>query len=194
MSIKTPLKRRQSNVDKRALRTRGALARALMKLAPEDGVDTLQVRKLVAAAGIGRSTFYKHYSDKDDFFIKSFAGMVRAMDLRARETRHDYDTMLPAVEVYRHVEEARAFALSLATSGQFARTTAAREDVLRELAEQNLKRLRGGWNAARRQELAVVLAGAFVSLMRWWIEGGMRQRADEIAALYESVARRLLRD
>ncbi len=194
MSIKTPLKRRQSNVDKRALRTRGALARALMKLAPQDGVDALQVRKLAAAAGIGRSTFYKHYSDKDDFFIKSFAGMVRAMDLRARETRHDYDAMLPALEVYRHVEEARTFALSLATSGQFARTTAAREDVLRELAEQNLKRQRGGWNAARRQELAVVLAGAFVGLMRWWVEGGMRQHADEIAALYESVARRLLRD
>ncbi len=194
MSIKTPLKRRQSNVDKRALRTRGALARALMKLAPQDGVDALQVHKLAAAAGIGRSTFYKHYSDKDDFFIKSFAGMVRAMDLRARETRHDYDAMLPALEVYRHVEEARTFALSLATSGQFARTTAAREDVLRELAEQNLKRQRGGWNAARRQELAVVLAGAFVGLMRWWVEGGMRQHADEIAALYESVARRLLRD
>ncbi len=195
MSNKTPQKRRQqANVDKRALRTRGALARALMTLAPKDGIDALQVRKLAAAAGIGRSTFYKHYADKDDFFIKSFAGMVAAMDAKARETRRDYDTMLPALEVFRHVEDARAFALSLATSGQFARTMAAREDVLKDLAEQNLKRLRPGWSAARRPELAVVLAGAFVSLMRWWIDAGMRRSADDVAALYETVARRLLRD
>lgn len=195
MSSKTPQKRRQqANVDKRALRTRGALARALMTLAPKDGIDALQVRKLAAAAGVGRSTFYKHYADKDDFFIKSFAGMVAAMDAKARETRRDYDTMLPALEVFRHVEDARAFALSLATSGQFARTMAAREDVLKDLAEQNLKRLRPGWSAARRPELAVVLAGAFVSLMRWWIDAGMRRSADDVAALYETVARRLLRD
>ena len=185
-------KPRRAGVDQRARRTRMALAEALMTLGARDGIDRVDVRKLAAAAGVGRSTFYKHYADKDDFFIKSFAGMVAAMDAHARAERPDYGTMLPAREVFQHIEEARAFALSLAASGQFARTTAAREDVLRAIAEGTLKRVMPALPLVRRQEIAVVLASAFVGLMRWWVEGGLRKDAAHVAALYDSVARRVL--
>lgn len=163
-----------------------------MTLAPRVGADRLDVRRLVATAGVGRSTFYKHYADKDDFLISSFAGMVAMFDGRAREARPGYDTMLPAREVFAHVEGARAFALSLPSSGQFARTQAAREDKLRVIAEANLRRSYPAWPNARRQEMAVVLASAFAGLMRWWIEAGLRQSARHVADLYESVARRIL--
>jgi AcrR family transcriptional regulator len=169
-----------------------ALSEALMTLGARDGIDRVDVLKLAAAAGVGRSTFYRHYADKDDFFIKSFTGMVASRDAHARAKRRDYDTMLPAREVFEHVEQARAFALSLAASGQFARTTAAREDVLRAIAEANLKRLMPALPVARRQEIAVVLASAFVGLMRWWVESGLRKDAAHVAALYDSVARRVL--
>ena len=165
---------------------------ALMALGPKDGVDRLEVRKLAAAAGVGRSTFYKHYADKDDFLIKSFAGMIAGMDTHARTHRRDYDTMLPAREVFAHVQEARAFALSLVASGQFARTATAREDVLRVIAEANLRRLRPALPLQRRQEIAVVLAAAFMGLMRWWMEGGLRKDAAYAAGLYEATARRVL--
>lgn len=192
MSINSGKRRaRASSVDRRARRTRAALAQALIALGPKVGVDRLDVRKLVATAGVGRSTFYKHYADKDDFFITSFAGMVTMFDAQARK-RVDYDTMLPAREVFAHVEHARAFALSLAASGQFARTQTAREDRLRAIAESNLRRFYPAWPSARRQETAVVLAGAFAGLMRWWVEAGMRQRAAHIAGLYETAARRVL--
>jgi AcrR family transcriptional regulator len=182
---------RAASIDRRARRTRIALSEALMSLTPEVGFDRLDVQRLVRAAGVGRSTFYKHFADKDDFFITSFAGMVAAMDAHARK-RADYDTMLPAREVFGHVEEARAFALSLASSGQFARTQAQREDRLRAVAEANLRRCYPALPAVRRQETAVVLAGAFASLLRWWVETGMRQSAAHVAELYETVARRVL--
>jgi AcrR family transcriptional regulator len=181
---------RSGRIDRRAERTRQALAEALIALAPRRGFDRLEVRQLVAKAGIGRSTFYKHYADKDDFLISSFAGMVAMFDAKAQRAGN-YDAMLPAREVFAHVQSAREFALSLLTSGQFARTQAAREDRLRAIAEANLKRLRPGLPAARRQETAVVLAAAFVSLMRWWMETGMRRDASYVAGLYESVARRV---
>ena len=179
-------------VDKRTHRTRMALAEALMALAPRDGFDQLEVRKLTAHAGIGRSTFYKHYADKDDFLITSFGGMVAGFDVHARRTRGDYDTMLPTREVFAHVHEARAFALSMVKSGQFARTQGPREDKLRAIAETNLKRLHPGLTAARRRETAVILAGAFASLMRWWMESGLRQTPGHVAGLYETLARRML--
>lgn len=182
---------RAASVDRRARRTRVALAEALMALGPEVGIDRLDVQKLVTAAGIGRSTFYKHFADKDDFFSTSFAGMVAMFDAHAQK-RPGYDTMLPAREVFQHVEEARAFAQSLVSSGQFARTHAQREDRLRVVAEANLRRRYPALSLAQRQETAVVLAGAFTSLMRWWVETGMRQSAAHVAGLYETVARRML--
>ncbi|MBP6014849.1 MAG: TetR family transcriptional regulator [Alphaproteobacteria bacterium] len=185
-------KRVKPRFDKRINRTRIALAEALMALGPARGVDNLDVRSLTAKAGVGRSTFYKHYADKDDFFIKSFAGMVEARDSHARAYRRDYDTMLPAHEVFQHVEEARAFAKSLVESGQFGRTIAAREDVLRRIAEGNLKRLHPNWPASRRQETAVVLASTFAGLMRWWMEDGVRKDATYVAGLYDAIARRVL--
>lgn len=187
------VRRRVARVDERVRRTRFALAEALMRLAPRHGIDRLDVRKLTAAAGVGRSTFYKHYAGKDDFFISSFAGMVAQFDAHARATRKDYDTMLPAREVFAHVEGARAFALSLVASGQFVRTQAAREDRLRVIAEANLRRCYPAWTLARRQEIAVVLAGTFASLTRWWLEDGLRKDAEHVARLYDSVARQVLR-
>lgn len=192
MSRNSNRSKARPSVDRRARRTRMALAEALMSLGAKEGVDRLDVRKLTAAAGVGRSTFYKHYADRDDFFIKSFTGMAASMDAHARAKRPDYDTMLPAHEVFAHVQDARAFAQSLVASGQFARTTAAREDVLRVIAEANLKRLRPALPSQRQQEIAVVLAAAFVSLMRWWVEGGLRKDAAYIAALYDATARRIL--
>jgi AcrR family transcriptional regulator len=192
MSKNAPRKRPANLIDKRAHRTRMALAEALMALGPTDGVDALEVRKLAARAGVGRSTFYKHYADKDDFLIASFGGMVAGFDAQAQHTRGDYDTMLPAREVFDHVQAARAFALSLVTSGQFARTQGPREDKLRAIAEANLKRLHPRLSPVRRQETAVILAGAFASLMRWWMETGLRQTPAHVAQLYDTVARRML--
>jgi AcrR family transcriptional regulator len=192
MSKNAPRKRAANLIDKRAHRTRLALAEALMALGPTDGFDALEVRKLAAKAGVGRSTFYKHYADKDDFLITSFGGMVGGFDVQAQRTRGDYDTMLPAREVFAHVHEARAFALSMVSSGQFARTQVAREDKLRAIAEANLKRLHPGLPLARRRETAVILAGVFVSLMRWWMETGLRQAPEQVAGLYETVARRVV--
>lgn len=185
--------RASGGVDKRVHRTRMALAEALMALGPEAGVDALEVGALTAKAGVGRSTFYKHYADKDDFFITSFAGMVGGFDAEAR-MRADYRAMLPAREVFAHVEEARAFALSLVPSGQFARTQGAREEKLRAIAEANLKRLHPRLPCGRRQELAVILAGGFASLMRWWMETGLKASAPHVAGLYETLAQRLLAD
>jgi AcrR family transcriptional regulator len=192
LSKNTSRNRPANLIDKRAARTRMALADALMALAPQDGLDALEVRKLVAKAGVGRSTFYKHYADKDDFLITSFGGMVAGFDAQAQRTRDDYDEMLPAREVFDHVQHARAFALSLVSSGQFARTQGPREDKLRAIAEANLKRLHPGLSLVRRQETAVILAGAFASLMRWWMETGLRQTPAHVAGLYETVARRML--
>jgi len=180
-------------VDRRAQRTRMALADALIALGPRIGLDALEIRTLTEEAGVGRSTFYSHYSDKDDFLITSYGGMVAMCDEAAR-AKPGWRGVLPSREVFAHVEGARAFALSLVSSGQFARTQAAREAKLHPIAEANLARLYPRMTLARRRELAVFLSGAFAGLMRWWMDSGLRQSAAHMHDVFETLAARVLAD
>lgn len=177
--------------DLRVQRTRWALAQALMQLAPQDGLDALEIAKLTAAAGVARSTFYKHFAYKDDFLVTSFGSVIRQFDAVAAG-RGGYDCMLPAREVFAHVEQARDFALALVASGHFERTQGARELKVRAVASANLARLRPELPSARREELSVLLAGLFMCLLRWWTDQALHQSAAHVASLYETAARRLL--
>jgi AcrR family transcriptional regulator len=180
-------------MDQRTRRTRMALAEALMTLAPKIGLDEIEIRRLTEEAGVGRSTFYAHYLDKDDFLVTSYGAMVQAFDEHARKSV-DYCAVLPSRDVFAHVESARAFALSLVHSEQFARMQAARESRLYPIAEANLARLYPAMVLARRRELAVFLSGAFSGLMRWWMEGGLRQSAAHMHEVFETLANRILAD
>ncbi len=55
--------------DRRTIRTRDALGDALVELMQERPFKSLTVQDVLDRAGVGRSTFYTHYRDKDDLFI-----------------------------------------------------------------------------------------------------------------------------
>jgi AcrR family transcriptional regulator len=64
--------------DRRALRTRQSLHQALIRLILERDYDEITVGDITDAANVGRSTFYAHFTDKDDL-LRSGAGHLRAM-------------------------------------------------------------------------------------------------------------------
>lgn len=157
-----------------------------MRLAPEKGYEALSVEDLARGAAIGRSTFYGHYAGKDDFLDRSYADMLRSFNRRAWEAGER--PVLPVRGVFAHVASARDFALSLARSGAFEDILLRRENVLRELAEQNLTRLKPDASAARRKETAIMLAGAYTALVRWWLERDLERSPEEMASWFERFA------
>ena len=68
-------------MDRRALRTRQSLHQALIRLILERDYDEITVGDIADAANVGRSTFYAHFTDKDDL-LRSGAGNLRAMLLQ----------------------------------------------------------------------------------------------------------------
>lgn len=65
--------------DRRVRRTRQALNEALIELVLEGPYDDIQVADIIARAEVGRSTFYQHYSNKDDLLRQSLAGAFEAL-------------------------------------------------------------------------------------------------------------------
>ena len=55
--------------DRRVLRTRSALGDSLVALLQERDFEQITVQDVLDRAGVGRSTFYVHYRDKNDLFL-----------------------------------------------------------------------------------------------------------------------------
>ena len=55
--------------DARVRRTRDALGDALVALMQEKPFETITIQDVLDRAHVSRSTFYSHYSDKDDLLM-----------------------------------------------------------------------------------------------------------------------------
>lgn len=71
-------------MDPRAAHTRARLHRAVLELAAERELDAISVTQLVTRAGVNRSSFYQHFSSREELLASALetaedaAGRVRA--------------------------------------------------------------------------------------------------------------------
>ena len=71
------LKTEKPKLDRRTARTRNLLGDALIELIQEKPFDSVTVQDVLDRAGVGRSTFYVHYKDKDDLFFSDAGSFLR---------------------------------------------------------------------------------------------------------------------
>lgn len=71
------MKQEQPKSDIRKIRTKKLLREALIALMAQKPAADITVKNLIEKAEIGRSTFYMHYTDKDDFIEKNIAEFLQ---------------------------------------------------------------------------------------------------------------------
>ncbi|MCX7357107.1 MAG: TetR/AcrR family transcriptional regulator [Alphaproteobacteria bacterium] len=173
-----------SNIDRRAARTRTLLSQALMDLGASRSIDGIDVGDLVGAAGVARSTFYGHYSNKEDFLIRSFVGMIGAGERDERAQIPDRTALAPARYLFAHVYSAQEFAAQFVQSEFSTQVFIAGEAKLREIVDENLKVRAPAWNAARRHETAVYVAAGLMGLIRWWMLNSFNRTPEQMEAAF----------
>ena len=70
---------RRRKPDRRVRRTRNLLGDALMVLIQEKSFDAITVQELLDRAGVGRSTFYEYFRDKNDLFVSDLDEFLEHM-------------------------------------------------------------------------------------------------------------------
>jgi AcrR family transcriptional regulator len=177
---------RTRRVDRRIRRTRDALGDALVALIREKPFDSITVQDVLDRAGVGRSTFYEHFSDKDDLFFTDVDEFFERMAMHLATDGEASDRVAPVREMFEHVAEARDFVAALRASGRihdvhelgvghFAR------GIAKRLA--SLPRARGV-PAKIRAAQSRALAGAFMSLLWGWMDGAHAGTPEEMDALF----------
>ena len=90
--------------DRRSNRTRELLSGALVELMLEKRYDSITVQDILDRADIGRSTFYAHYTDKEDLLMSELTRLMRTLQVYTHEPGHAHGGLLPSLEFFRHVQ------------------------------------------------------------------------------------------
>ena len=166
--------------DPRKERTRSAITAALVDLLASQPFDQVLVRDIVARAGIGNATFFRHYRDKaqvleevaQDFFEQASGAMIPALEQRHSD--------LGARHLCRFVDEHRVVYTALLTGGASGHI---RADFVEKTAEQAFA-VADGLSHRLPGRLAIIYPlSAIVTILAWWLGEVPETPPDEVAEL-----------
>jgi len=187
LSGNPPLTSRKT--DRRVMRTRDTLGDALVRLMQEKPFKAITVQQVLDRAGVGRSTFYAHYKDKDDLFFSDAEEFFEAMATALSRHGDKSNRVAPVHEFFAHVAAWRAFHDAMMTAGKLQDVMEMGQEFFARGIAQRLAELRGVGAMAvpKRRALAHAFAGALFSLLSWWLRSNSGFSAVQIDALYHQM-------
>jgi AcrR family transcriptional regulator len=183
-----PPSQRRKKTDRRILRTRDTLGDALVALMHEKNFEQITVQEVLERAGVGRSTFYAHYRDKDDLFMSDLEEFLELIATMLKRHGADPKRLLPVQEFLAHLRDARPFYKALVKSGKMSEVMALARGVFARSIAERLESSGIKFDSTRLAAQAHALAGSFLSLMEWWVDQGMKSDPKEMDEVFHRMA------
>ena len=181
-----PLAASQKKTDARVRRTRDALGDALVALMQEKPFETITVQDVLDRAQVSRSTFYAHYSDKDDLLMSDAEEFFESISMALSVHGDKSDRVFPVMEFFVHLSDVQPFYKALVKSGKFQENMELARGHFARGIERRLSELPRGKSIPPHQLSAIAFthAGALLSLLMWWLDRGMRESPAEMDELF----------
>ncbi|HET8842419.1 MAG TPA: TetR/AcrR family transcriptional regulator [Ktedonobacteraceae bacterium] len=175
---------KQEKNDRRSRRTRNLVQSALMELLQEKRYEAITVRDILERSGVGSSTFYAHYFDKEDVQTALLEQMLEQLSQPMAHHAGEHD-FLPSLALFRHIQEHASSFRALVRGHAGERVWEVFQTTLSRSVEQALERASSQKRSSSIPPFVVAqyLTGAFLNLLIWWIEADLPyspERMDEI--------------
>src|SRR5678815_990965 len=172
--------------DARVRRTRDALGDALVALMQEKPFDTITVQDVLDRANVSRSTFYTHYSDRDDLLMSDAEEFFEAISRALSQHDDKSDRVFPVQEFFTHLADVQPFFKALVKSGKFQENMELARGHFARGIERRLAELPRSRSIPPHELPAIAFthAGALLSLLTWWLDRGMRESPAEMDQLF----------
>lgn len=174
----------KAKVDRRIVRTRDTLGDALVELMQEKAFDEITVQEVLDRAGVGRSTFYAHYRDKDDLFLSDVEDFFDLISTLLTRRGVSLERVAPVDELFAHVSEAREFYNAMVASGKLQDVLDLGRGFFARSIEERLVMAHVEMEPVQLKAHAYALAGALFALLDWWIDHGMAEKPEAMDALF----------
>lgn len=187
-------------MDRRQRKTRAAVFAAFSGLLDEKSYGSITVREIIERADVGRTTFYAHFSTKDDLLrelCEELFGHVINSAVGRSGTVGTYSDATPPESALCHLlqhlrknENNVLNLLSCESNNLFLRYF---KDSLTALMEAEMAD-----GCAERLDvphgyLVNHLTGSFVETVLWWARRGLVETPEELDAYFRAVAGQLLK-
>ena len=177
-------------IDRRVARTRETLQRALISLILKKGYDAITVEDICEAANVGRSTFYAHYTGKDDLKRKGLEEHLRGQ--LADRKKHapaaagdEHRSLGFSLTMFEHARDHADLHRALAGGRGGAIAHGSIRQILSDQVRGELAATLDKTSAdiAPRELIVQYVVGAYMAVLIWWLDGGAKlppKRIDEM--------------
>ncbi|RUT95980.1 TetR/AcrR family transcriptional regulator [Mesorhizobium sp. USDA-HM6] len=178
-------------IDRRAARTRKALHQALLTLMLRKGYEALSVQDIIDEADVGRSTFYAHYTGKEDLLRSGFQ-MLRAelkeaqSASRARAGAPHDDPLGFSTAMFEHAARYADHYRTMIGGRGGAVTENEIRLILSEMVRQELPPTFDD-DAIPRDFVVQFIVGAFLTALNWWFERKPKLSPSQIDVMFRSL-------
>ena len=167
---------------------------ALLALIQKKRYETITIKDICDAANVGRSTFYAHYTSKDDLKrsgLENLRSLLVNQQRDALATPGDRDCSLSFsltmfehardhLDLYRALVGGRGGTVSLGSIRQVI------SDLMRnELAATADK---NSADVIPRELVIHYVVGAYMAVLTWWLDGGAKLPPQRIDAMFRRLA------
>jgi AcrR family transcriptional regulator len=191
-----------AKTDRRVQRTRELLQKSLIELINERSYDAITIQDIVDRANVARTTFYVHFTSKDDLFLSCHQSVLNDFQYGllyphplSREELLSPDVPPGMTSAFRHLlnERARLAPIFQGKDGPL---------ILRRIRDWNTKEIEGNLRTAFAgvdssiplDVLATYLAGAQLALVQWWLEKHQPHPPENLAQTFHRLQRAAIRD
>ena len=182
MSIRKQAADMQKRRDVRVKRTHERLGMAMMELVRQKPMDDITVQEVLDRAGVGRSTFYDHFRDKDDLLFSQFDMFLEMFSTMLSVRKDASMRIVPITEMFEHIGQQKKFYRSMADSGRLNDFYDLAQDYFTRGIERRLREFKGPAKLPARElrTRSVALAGSLLTLLRWWMDRGSKEPPKEM--------------
>ncbi|MGA8431528.1 MAG: TetR/AcrR family transcriptional regulator [Candidatus Sulfotelmatobacter sp.] len=173
-------------IDERIRRTRQRLGNALLALILEKAIDKVTVQDVLDRAGVGRSTFYLHYRDKNDLLLSQLEMFLETMSMLLSVRKESSHRVVPVAEMFAHIGSQNKLYRALADAGRLPDFFELAQGYFARGIERRLKES-GRLSTLAQFELsarASALAGSLLSLLQWWLARGEKESPRDMDELF----------
>jgi AcrR family transcriptional regulator len=182
-------------LDRRVARTRGMLQHALISLILKKGYEAITVEDICEAANVGRSTFYAHYTSKDDLKRRGLEEHLRTLladrQRDAVATQKDRDQSLGfSLTMFEHARDHADLHRALVGSRGGAIAHGSIRKILSDLARKELAAAadKNSADIVPRELVVQFVVGAYMAVLIWWLDGGAKLPPKQIDAMFRRLA------
>lgn len=184
---------KQRKTDRRSQRTYQLVSAAFTELLLEKPYDAILVQDILDRAGIGRTTFYAHYFDKEDL-LNSMAEQMLEMFSRHITYSTARQRIAPSLELFEHAyrsseqhyQQMRALMRSHASEPLWDTLQTALCSIIEPALAARCSDKRA--LPVPLSVLAQYLAITLLTLLKWWVSTDMSYSPEQLESIFQRLA------